>query len=152
VATRAPSRPTPRTTPRSERGHASFEETAIERVLLDTHNVAGFVAVVANGVAGIVCLIAWRVHRWRGRWVWILTIVAETLFLFDIVVGTVLFAAYDYDDLPRIHMFYGFLVFLTVGLAFQYRDAMRGRTELLYGLVGLFLMGLGIRAVFNVTG
>ena len=48
-------------------------------------------------------------------------------------------------------MFYGFLVFLTVGLAFQYRDAMRGRTELLYGLVGLFLMGLGIRAVFNVT-
>ena len=29
--------------------------------------------------------------------------------------------------------------------------AMRGRTELLYGLVGLFLVGLGIRAVFNVT-
>jgi hypothetical protein len=27
---------------------------------------------------------------------------------------------------------------------------MRGRTELLYGLVGLFLMGLGIRAVFEV--
>jgi hypothetical protein len=111
--------------------------------------VVGFVAVVANGIAGIVCLVAWRLPRWRGRWVWVLTIGAEVLFLFDVVVGTILFAAYDID-VPRIHMFYGFLVFLTVGLAFQYRDAMRGRTELLYGLVGLFLMGLGIRAVFNV--
>jgi hypothetical protein len=105
---------------------------------------------VANGVAGIVCLVAWRVPRWRGRRVWILTISAEALFMFDVVVGTVLFAAYDID-VPRIHMFYGFLVFLTVGLAFQYRESMRGRTELLYGLVGLFLMGLGIRAVFQVV-
>jgi hypothetical protein len=112
--------------------------------------VLGFVAVVANGVAGVVCLVAWRVPRWRGRWVWILTIGAEVLFMLDVVVGTILFAGYDID-VPRIHMFYGFLVFLTVGLAFQYRDAMRGRTELLYGLVGLFLMGLGIRAVFQVT-
>jgi hypothetical protein len=104
---------------------------------------------VANGIAGIVCIVAWRATRWRSRWVWILTIAAETLFMFDVVIGTVLFAAYDID-VARIHMFYGFLVFLTVGLAFQYRDAMRGRTELLYGLVGLFLMGLGIRAVFNV--
>jgi hypothetical protein len=107
------------------------------------------VAVVLNGIAGIVALIAWRVPRWRGRRVWLPTIVAESLFMFDVVIGTVLFAAYDVE-VPRIHMFYGFLVFLTVGLAFQYRDAMRGRTELLYGLVGLFLMGLGIRAVFNV--
>lgn len=80
---------------------------------------------------------------------WILTIVAESLFMVDVVIGTVLFAAYDIE-VPRIHMFYGFLVFLTIGLAFQYRDAMRGRTELLYGFVGLFLMGLGIRAVYNV--
>jgi hypothetical protein len=111
--------------------------------------VLGFVAVVANGIAGIAALAVWRVHRWRGRWIWILTSIAESLFMLDVVIGTVLFAAYDID-VPRIHMFYGFLVFLTVGLAFQYRDAMRGRTELLYGLVGLFLMGLGIRAVFNV--
>jgi hypothetical protein len=117
--------------------------------VVDSHNVLGFVAVVANGIAGIVALIAWRVPRSRGRWVWILTIVAELLFMIDVVLGTVLVAAYKYK-VSGVHMFYGFLVFLTVGLAFQYRDAMRGRTELLYGLVGLFLMGLGIRAVFNV--
>jgi hypothetical protein len=105
---------------------------------------------VANAIAGIVCLVAWRVTRWRGRWVWILTIGAEVLFLFDVVVGTALVVAYKYKP-PGIHMFYGFLVFITVGLAFQYRESMRGRTELLYGLVGLFLMGLGIRAVFQVV-
>jgi hypothetical protein len=112
--------------------------------------VLGFVAVVANGIAGVVALVAWRVQRWRGQWVWVLTIVAESLFMFDVVIGTVLVAAYDIDA-PRIHMFYGFLVFLTVGLAFQYRDAMRGRLELLYGLTGLFLMGLGIQAAVQVT-
>lgn len=110
----------------------------------------GFVAVVLNGIAGVVALVAWRIQRWRGRWLWILTIVAESLFMLDVVAGTVLVAAYKFKP-AGIHMFYGFLVFLTVGLAFQYRDVMRGRTELLYGLVGLFLMGLGIRAVFNVT-
>ena len=52
---------------------------------------------------------------------------------------------------PRFHMFYGFVAFLTVGLAFQYRASMRGRLEMFYGLAGLFLMGLGIRAVMQVT-
>jgi hypothetical protein len=40
---------------------------------------------------------------------------------------------------------------LTVGLAYSYRQQMRGRRELLYGLVGLFIMGLGIRAVLQAT-
>jgi len=112
--------------------------------------VFGYVAIVANGVAGIVALLAWRVERWRGSWVWRLTIVAELLFMVEVVIGTILVAGFKLRA-PNVHYFYGFLVFLTVGLAYQYRDAMRGRTELLYGLVGLFLMGLGIRAVFQVA-
>jgi hypothetical protein len=86
----------------------------------------------------------------RGRWVWIVTIVAESMLMVQVIVGTALVAGFEYEP-PRVHMFYGFLVFLTIGLAFQYRDSMRGRLELLYGLVGLFLMGLGIRAAFQVT-
>jgi len=149
VATRRRSRPTPPTTPPSDAG-LEASEPAIETLLLDTHSVVGFVAVVANGIAGIVCLVVWRVTRWRGRWVWILTITAESLFMFDVIVGTILVAGFKLKA-PNVHYFYGFLVFLTVGLAFQYRESMRGRTELLYGLVGLFLMGLGIRAVFQVV-
>jgi hypothetical protein len=125
------------------------EEPAIATVR-DVHEVLGYVAILANAVVGLLALVAWRVGRLRGRWLWVVTIVAEVLILLQVVFGVVLVAGYDIQP-PRIHMFYGFLVFLTVGLAFQYRDAMKGRTELLYGLVGLFIMGLGIRAVLQVT-
>jgi len=42
------------------------------------------------------------------------------------------------------------LIFVTIGLLYQYRSQMKGRQELLYGLGGLFIMGLGIRAVLQV--
>jgi hypothetical protein len=101
------------------------------------------VATAANGIAGVIALAAWRLTRLRGGWVWYVVIAA-------VIIGTILVASFDYEP-PRVHMFYGFLVFLTIGLAFQYRDSMRGRLELLYGLVGLFLMGLGLRAMFQVS-
>ena len=85
----------------------------------------------------------------RGGWLWIATIIAEAAMMLQVLVGVVLVASKDFT-VPRFHMFYGFLAFLTVGLAYQYRAQMRGRREMLYGLVGLFIMGLGIRAVLQV--
>jgi len=70
--------------------------------------------------------------------------------MLQVAVGAILVASKDYTA-PRFHMFYGFVAFITVGLAYSYRGAMRGRRELLYGLVGLFLMGVGIRAVLQVA-
>jgi hypothetical protein len=119
------------------------------RALFDFHRVWGYVAIVANAIAGVVALIAWRVRRARGRWVWVTTIVAEAMILLQVLVGVILVVSKDYTA-PRFHMFYGFLVFLTVGLAYQYRKQMRGRNEMFYGLIGLFIMGLGIRAVLQV--
>jgi hypothetical protein len=118
--------------------------------LRDFHEVFGYVAIVANGLAGVVALVAWRVQRVRGRGVWVVTIVAEAMMMVEVVIGVILVSG-DRFVAARFHMFYGFLTFLTVGLAYQYRDAMRARTELLYGLVGLFIMGLGIRAVVEVA-
>jgi hypothetical protein len=120
------------------------------RTLLDFHRIWGYVAIVANGVAGLYALAASRSRRLRGRPVWIVTIAAEGAMMLQVLAGTILVASKDYRA-PRFHMFYGFLAFLTVGLAFQYRASMRGRTEMLYGLVGLFLMGLGIRAVLQAA-
>ncbi len=114
------------------------------------HHVWGYVAIVGNAVAGVVALVAWRARRLRGRGVWAVTIAAEVMMLVEVVSGVILEASDEYVA-ARFHMFYGFLAFLTVGLAYQYRDSMRGRTELLYGLVGLFIMGLGIRAVTEVA-
>jgi hypothetical protein len=119
------------------------------KALRDFHDLWGYVAIVGNAVAGALALAAWRARRLRGRWVWIVTIVAEAMMMLQVVVGVILVSS-DEFIVPRFHMFYGFLAFLTVGLAYQYRDSLRGRAELLYGLVGLFIMGLGIRAVLQV--
>jgi len=117
--------------------------------LLDFHKVWAYVAITANALAGIVCLIAWKVRAWRERrWIWVVTIAAESAMMLQVVVGVTLVASDEYVA-PRFHMFYGFLAFLTVGIAYQYRRQMRGRREMFYGLVGLFLMGLGIRAVLQ---
>jgi hypothetical protein len=82
--------------------------------------------------------------------VWWATIGAEAAILLQVLVGVILVSAGHYQP-PKFHMFYGFVAFITVGLAYSYRFQMRGRLELLYGLVGLFLMGVGIRAVLQVV-
>ena len=114
------------------------------------HEAWAYVAIVANALAGIVLLVCWRVERWRGRWMWILTIAAEAAMMLQVVTGVALVASDEYV-VPRFHMFYGFVAFLTGGIAYSYRPQMRGRRELFYGLVGLFIMGLGIRAILQVA-
>ena len=118
--------------------------------LRDFHAVWAYVAIVANALAGIVLLVVWRVERWRGRWMWIPTIAAEAAMMLQVLVGVILVASHQFVA-PRFHMFYGFVAFLTVGIAYSYRQQMRGRRELFYGLVGLFIMGLGIRAILQAT-
>jgi hypothetical protein len=118
--------------------------------LMSFHRVWAYVAIVANALAGIVLLVVWRVKRWRGPWMWYPTIAAEAAMMLQVVVGVTLVASHEYVA-PRFHMFYGFVAFLTVGIAYSYRQQMRGRRELFYGLVGLFIMGLGIRAILQAT-
>ena len=48
---------------------------------------------------------------------------------------------------PQFHMFYGFVAIIAVGIIYSYRQQLRHRLYLLYGFGGLFVMGLGIRAM-----
>ena len=116
------------------------------------HRFWGYASIVVNGLAGLYCLAAWKWHALRGKPVWIVTITAEIAVLIQVLLGTILVAGDDAyrKSVPRFHMFYGFVIFITIGLLYQYRTQMRGRLELLYGLGGLFIMGLGIRAVLQV--
>ena len=117
------------------------------------HRFWGYVSIVVNGLAGLYCLAAWKWHSLRGRPVWIVTITAEVAVLVQVALGVALVSGDKgyAKSVPRFHMFYGFVIFITVGLLYAYRQQMRGRLEMLYGLGGLFIMGLGIRAVLQVA-
>jgi heme A synthase len=121
-------------------------------VLFDLHRAWGYAAIVANFVAGVYTLVAWRVPRLRSRWLWWPTIIAEAMMLIQVFLGVLLVSAEDYEP-PRFHMFYGFVAFIAIGLLYSYRYVWRAanRMELAYGLGGLFIMGLGIRALLVVT-
>ena len=78
-------------------------------------------------------------------------IIAEAMMLIQVFLGVLLVTVDDYKP-PRFHMFYGFVSFITIGLLYSYRYVWKakGWMELAYGLGGLFIMGLGIRAVLQV--
>jgi hypothetical protein len=122
-------------------------------MLLDFHKVWGYVAIVANALAGLYALAAWRWKGLRGKPVWAATIFAEAAILLQVLVGVLLVSAQHFKP-PRFHMFYGFVAFISVGLLYSYKYVWRARgwMELAYGLGGLFIMGLGIRAILQVTG
>ena len=122
-------------------------------MLFDFHQVWGYVAIVANGLAGLYALAAWRWKSLRGTPVWVATIAAEAAMMLQVVVGVLLVSVEDFEP-PRFHMFYGFVAFISVGLLYSYKYVWkaRGWLELAYGLGGLFIMGLGIRAILQVTG
>jgi len=122
------------------------------RTVYDIHSWFAYVTIGLNAIAGIYALIAWKVKGLRGRPLWIVVIVAQVAIMLQVLLGVVLVVGDDVyrEIVPRFHMFYGFLIFVTVGLLYQYRSQMKGRQELLYGLGGLFIMGLGIRAVLQV--
>lgn len=49
------------------------------------------------------------------------------------------------------HVFYGIVIVVTFSFAYLYRPQMARRPALSYGLLLLFVMGLGFRAWSNVT-
>jgi hypothetical protein len=114
------------------------------------HDVWAYIAIVANAVAGIAALVAYRFRSLRGRIVWGVTIGAEVAMLVEVLSGVILLAN-DRYTVARFHTFYGILAFITIAGAYAYRKSMRDRAELYYGLIGLFIMGLGLRAVAELS-
>jgi hypothetical protein len=50
-------------------------------------------------------------------------------------------------EAPEMHMFYGFIALVAIGILYAYRAQLSHRLHELYGYGGLFVMGLGIRAM-----
>jgi hypothetical protein len=113
----------------------------------DVHIAVAWVVVVGNALAGLWALGAHLgAARLRHRSLWWLTAAAEIAIAVEVVLGVILVAGED-REAPQFHAFYGFVALASVGIIYSYRHQLADRRYLLYGLGGLFLMGLGIRAM-----
>lgn len=113
----------------------------------DAHVGFAWFVIVANGLAGVWALVADRFESARSSWLWRFTAVAQIGVAVQVIIGV---AAMQLEDLEAtdFHMFYGFIAFATVGIIYSYRQQLEAWQYRLYGFGGLFLMGLGIRALF----
>jgi hypothetical protein len=114
--------------------------------LRDLHIASAWVMVIANGLAGAWALGAHWVEGLRSRALWWFTVFAEVWIFVQVSLGVGLVAGQDLEP-PQFHLFYGFVAIITVGIIYSYRPQMAHVRYLLYGFGGLFLMGLGIRAM-----
>ena len=102
--------------------------------------------IIGNGLAGLWALAA---HRWpemRARALWWFTAFVEFAIFVQVALGVGLVAGQKMKA-PQFHMFYGFLGIIAVGIIYSYRHQLAHRLYLLYGFGGIFIMGLGIRAL-----
>jgi hypothetical protein len=113
------------------------------------HEFTGYLLIGMNAAAGVACLAAYRWPRLRGRWLWALVIVAQTLVFVQATTGTIL-ARRTNVQLGDLHALYGFSAIVAVMIMYGYRTSpfLKGKELVLYGLGGLFVMGLGIRNLY----
>ena len=82
---------------------------------------------------------------------WWFTTAAELTVFVQVILGVAMVAGQGLKA-PKFHMFYGFVAIIAVALIYSYRQQMAKHKYLLYGFGGLFLAGLGIRAMLKATG
>lgn len=114
--------------------------------LRTVHADFSWIVVVTNAAVGLWALGAHREERLRGAWLWRATVVAELTIFVQVALGVALVAAQGYE-VAQMHAFYGFVAIAAVGIVYSYRQQLAPHRHLLYGLGGLFLMGLAIRAM-----
>jgi hypothetical protein len=115
-------------------------------VLLDVHEVVAWVLVLGNGIAGLWALGAHWSAALRHRALWWFVAATQVVVVLQVILGVATQSAEDIEA-PGMHVFYGFVALVSVGLIYSYRQQMKDRQYLLYGLGCLFIMGLGIRAM-----
>jgi hypothetical protein len=97
-------------------------------------------------MAGLWALAAHRVESLRTRALWWFTAIVEVAVVVQVGLGVQLYAG-QHLKVKQFHMFYGFVAIIAMSIIYSYRHQLRHRLYLLYGFGGLFVMGLGIRAV-----
>ncbi len=120
--------------------------------LYDLHDTLAWFLVLSNAAVGVWALTAQYVPVMRIRPLWWAIAVAQLSAFAIAIVGVLMVNRYDIE-LDQFHALYGFSAIVAVGILYSYRGSpfVKDKVYLLYGLGGLFIMGLGIRAMYLGT-
>ena len=114
--------------------------------LLEVHISWSWIMIVGNGLAGVWALVAHRNVALRSRALWWFTGIAQVSVFVQVVLGVAVVNR-DKIEYPAFHAFYGFVAIIAIAIIYSYRAQLKSKMYLLYGFGGLFIMGLGIRAM-----
>ena len=115
----------------------------------DLHESWAWVVIIGNALAGLWALAAHRVTQLRSRALWWFTGLAEFSVFVQVALGVYLVNRHKLE-FPQFHAFYGFVAIIAVAILYSYRAQLKSRVYLLYVFGGLFVMGLGIRAMLEI--
>lgn len=120
--------------------------------LVDIHDWLAWFLVLSNAAVGVWALAAQYLPVLRSRVLWAAILVAELSAFAIAIVGVLMVRRYDIV-LDQFHALYGFSAIVAVGILYSYRGSpfVKDKVYLLYGLGSLFIMGLGIRAMYLGT-
>jgi CDP-diglyceride synthetase len=109
-----------------------------------------YVAIAATGIVGLWGLVTALMKKSPPKAFSWATGFAIGAILIQVVAGVYL---YSNEIRPgnAFHVFYGVVIVITLTLAYVYRSTMARRPALTYGILLLFVMGLGLRAWANVS-
>ncbi|HLA66324.1 MAG TPA: hypothetical protein VJP05_02425 [Acidimicrobiia bacterium] len=108
-----------------------------------------YVAAVTNGIAGLWGVALAILKRKPDRWFAIAKWTAIGAMLVQVTLGFLTYSQ-GYRPTNSFHLFYGFVILFTFTFAYIYRTQFAKRPALAWGLLLLFVMGLGLRAWANV--
>jgi hypothetical protein len=114
----------------------------------DFHTNWFFVAVISCGAVGLWGTVLGLVKREPGRFFPWARNVAIAAMLVQIGAGLILWQR-GFRPGDGFHVFYGLVIAFTFSFAYIYKAQLSRRPALGYGLLLLFVMGLGIRAWVN---
>ena len=113
------------------------------------HEQVAWFLIASNALVGVWAVTAQYLSAWRHRTLWIATGVAQLSTFVIAIIGAAI-VQNDGVELDSFHALYGFSTIVAVAVLYSYRGSpfIADKVHLLYGLGSLFIMGLGIRALF----
>ncbi|HJR87209.1 MAG TPA: hypothetical protein VJ930_06085 [Acidimicrobiia bacterium] len=108
-------------------------------------------AVAVTGLIGLAS-IGWHLTRRKvGRPYWVVVGLGIGVMAVQVILGLI---AMNFEgiDPGNQHVFYGVVISFTLAFTYIYRSQFRKKPALYYGLLMLFLMGLGLRGIMAFGG